>query len=97
MLGLWIQSLIDLVLAKEEGKKLVYTMMPPMVLVQNAMAMASKDVYVTAPDILLSYTHVGFFGKANPIFEAAEGDLLPMASANCGGIKLKLGASFLQD
>jgi benzoyl-CoA reductase/2-hydroxyglutaryl-CoA dehydratase subunit BcrC/BadD/HgdB len=92
MLGLWVQSLIDLILAKEEGKKLVYTMMPPMVLVQNAMAMTSKDVYVTAPDILLSYTHVAFLGKADPIFEAAEKDLLPMASANCGGIKLKLGA-----
>ena len=56
MLGLWFRSLIDVVLAREEGKKLVYTMMPPLVLLQNAMTMASTELYVTAPDILLSYT-----------------------------------------
>lgn len=92
MLGLWIRSLVDVVLAREEGKKLVYTMMPPMVIVQNAMAMVSKDVYVTAPDILLSYTHGAIFGNLTPILEAAEEDLLPLASCYCGGIKAKLGA-----
>ncbi len=92
MLGLWLRSLIDVALAKDEGKKLVYTMMPPMVLVQNAMAMASKDIYVTAPDILLSYTHGALLGKMDAILEEAESDLLPMSSAYCGGIKLQLGA-----
>jgi benzoyl-CoA reductase/2-hydroxyglutaryl-CoA dehydratase subunit BcrC/BadD/HgdB len=92
MLGLWLQSLVDVVLAREEGKKLVYTMMPPMVIVQNAMAMVSKDIYVTAPDILLSYTHGAIFGNLTPILEAAEEDLLPLASCYCGGIKAKLGA-----
>jgi benzoyl-CoA reductase/2-hydroxyglutaryl-CoA dehydratase subunit BcrC/BadD/HgdB len=92
MLGLWLQSLVDVVLAREEGKKLVYTMMPPMVIVQNAMAMASKDVYVTAPDILLHHTHGAIFGNLTPILEAAEEDLLPLASLFCGGIKAKLGA-----
>jgi benzoyl-CoA reductase/2-hydroxyglutaryl-CoA dehydratase subunit BcrC/BadD/HgdB len=92
MLGLWIQSLVDVVLAREEGKKLVYTMMPPMVIVQNAMAMASKDVYVIAPDILLHHTHGCIFGNLASITEAAEDDLLPLASCYCGGIKAKLGA-----
>jgi benzoyl-CoA reductase/2-hydroxyglutaryl-CoA dehydratase subunit BcrC/BadD/HgdB len=92
MLGLWVRSIIDVVLAREEGKKLVYTMMPPMVIVQNAMAMVSKDIYVTAPDILLSYTHGALFGNMNPVLEAAEADLLPLSSAYCGGIKLQLGA-----
>jgi benzoyl-CoA reductase/2-hydroxyglutaryl-CoA dehydratase subunit BcrC/BadD/HgdB len=92
MLGLWIQSLVDVVLAREEGKKLVYTMMPPMVIVQNAMAMVSKDIYVTAPDILLTYTHGAIFGNLNTITEAAEEDLLPLESCYCGGIKAKLGA-----
>jgi benzoyl-CoA reductase/2-hydroxyglutaryl-CoA dehydratase subunit BcrC/BadD/HgdB len=92
MLGLWIQSLVDVVLAREEGKKLVYTMMPPMVIVQNAMAMVSKDIYVTAPDILLTYTHGAIFGNLNTITEAAEEDLLPLDSCYCGGIKAKLGA-----
>jgi benzoyl-CoA reductase/2-hydroxyglutaryl-CoA dehydratase subunit BcrC/BadD/HgdB len=92
MLGLWIQSLVDVVLAREEGKKLVYSMMPPMVIVQNAMAMVSKDIYVTAPDILLTYTHGSIFGNLAPILQAAEEDLLPLESCYCGGIKAKLGA-----
>jgi benzoyl-CoA reductase/2-hydroxyglutaryl-CoA dehydratase subunit BcrC/BadD/HgdB len=92
MLGLYLQSLIDVILAREEGKKLVYTMMPPMVIVQNAMAMVSKDVYVTAPDILLSYTHGAIFGNLTPILESAEADLLPLASCYCGGVKANLGA-----
>jgi benzoyl-CoA reductase/2-hydroxyglutaryl-CoA dehydratase subunit BcrC/BadD/HgdB len=92
MLGLWFRSLMDVVLAREEGKKLVYTMMPPLVLVQNAMTMASTELYVTAPDILLSYTHGAIFGNLAPILEVAERDLLPLASMYCGGIKAKLGA-----
>jgi len=92
MLGLWFRSLTDVVVAREEGKNLVYTMMPPLVLVQNAMTMASKDLYVTAPDILLSYTHGAIFGNLAPILEVAERDLLPLASMYCGGIKAKLGA-----
>lgn len=92
MLGLWFRSLIDVVLAREEGKKLVYTMMPPLVLLQNAMTMASTELYVTAPDILLSYTHGAIFGNFAPIMEAAERDLLPLASAYCGGIKANLAA-----
>jgi benzoyl-CoA reductase/2-hydroxyglutaryl-CoA dehydratase subunit BcrC/BadD/HgdB len=92
MLGLYLQSLIDVALAREEGKKLVYTMMPPMVIVQNAMSMVSKDIYVTAPDILLSYTHGAIFGNITPMLETAEADLLPLASCYCGGIKANLGA-----
>jgi hypothetical protein len=61
MFGLYVQSLVDLVLAREEGKKLVYSMMPPMVIVQNAMAMASSEIYATAPDILLHHTHGAIF------------------------------------
>ncbi len=92
MIGLWLQSLIDVALAKEEGKKLVYTMLPPLVLIQNAMAMASKDVYVTAPDILINYMYGTFFNKLTHIMEVAEADLMPIASAYCGGIKAQLGA-----
>jgi benzoyl-CoA reductase/2-hydroxyglutaryl-CoA dehydratase subunit BcrC/BadD/HgdB len=92
MIGLWLQSLIDVTLARGEGKKLVYTMLPPLVLVQNAIAMASKDVYVTAPDILINYVYGTFFNKLPPIMEVAEADLLPIASAHCGGIKAQLGA-----
>ncbi len=92
MFGLYVQSLVDLVLAREEGKKLVYSMMPPMVIVQNAMAMASSEIYATAPDILLHHTHGAIFDSLAPLLEVAEADLLPQASCYCGGIKATLGA-----
>ena len=92
MLGLWFKSLLDIVLAREEGKKLVYTMMPPLVLLQNAMTMVSTDLLVTAPDILLNYTFGAIFGNQDPLMETAERDLLPMASAHCGGPKALLAA-----
>jgi benzoyl-CoA reductase/2-hydroxyglutaryl-CoA dehydratase subunit BcrC/BadD/HgdB len=92
MLGLWIQCLIDLVLAKEEREKIIYCAMPPFASLMNAMAMVSEDIYVSPPDIVLSQTVGGIFDKLNPIMEAAEGDLLPANGAFCGGIQAKLGA-----
>jgi benzoyl-CoA reductase/2-hydroxyglutaryl-CoA dehydratase subunit BcrC/BadD/HgdB len=92
MLGLWIKGLIDLVLTKEEGKKTVYAVMPPMFQVLNAMSMVSEDIYVTAPDIALAHSVGGIFGKLGPLLETAEADLLPAGSDFCGGTQAKLGA-----
>ena len=91
-LGLWIQCLIDLVLAREERRKIIYCAMPPFSSLMNVMAMVSEDIYVSPPDIVLSHTVGGIFDKLNPILETAEGDLLPAGSASCGGILAKLGA-----
>jgi benzoyl-CoA reductase/2-hydroxyglutaryl-CoA dehydratase subunit BcrC/BadD/HgdB len=92
MLGLWLKSLIDLILAKEEGKKVVYTSMPPLFHILNGLATVSHDIYVTSPDIVLSYSLGGIFGKLVPFLEAAEADLLPAGSAFCSPIQVKLGA-----
>ena len=92
MLGLWIKSLIDLVLAKEEGKKVVYTCMPPFFHILGALAALSDDLYVTSPDLTLSQTIGGIFGKVVPLMELAEGDILPPGSAFCGPIQAKYGA-----
>jgi benzoyl-CoA reductase/2-hydroxyglutaryl-CoA dehydratase subunit BcrC/BadD/HgdB len=91
-LGLWLQCLIDLVLAKEEKKAIVYCAMPPFAPLMNAMAMVSKDIFVAVPDLLLAQTVGAIFDKLSPILEAAEEDLLPAGSAFCGGIQAKLGA-----
>jgi benzoyl-CoA reductase/2-hydroxyglutaryl-CoA dehydratase subunit BcrC/BadD/HgdB len=92
MLGLWLKSLIDLVLAKEEGKKVVYTCMPPFFHILNGLASLSDDLYVTSPDITFSHGVGGIFGKLIPFLEAAEVDLLPAGSAFCSPIQAKLGA-----
>jgi benzoyl-CoA reductase/2-hydroxyglutaryl-CoA dehydratase subunit BcrC/BadD/HgdB len=92
MLGLWIKSLIDLIHAKEEGKKVVYTCMPPFFHILGALAALSDDLYVTSPDLTLSQSLGAIFGKVVPYIEVAEGDILPAASAFCGPIQAKYGA-----
>ena len=92
ILGLWIKSLIDLVLAKEEGKKVVYTCMPPFFHILGALAALPGDLYVTSPDITLAHTVGGIFGKVVPLLEVAEADILPAGSAFCSPIQAKYGA-----
>ena len=91
MLRLWIKSLIDLVHAKEEGKKVVYTCMPPFFHILGALA-AHPDLYVTSPDITLAHTVGGIFGKVVPLLEIAEADILPAGSAFCSPVQAKYGA-----
>ncbi|MEJ2739660.1 MAG: 2-hydroxyacyl-CoA dehydratase family protein [Dehalococcoidia bacterium] len=92
MLGIWFKSLIDLVLAKEDGKKVVYTSMPPYFHILNGLTIVSEDVYVTSPDITLAYAVGGIFGKLLPYLEEAERDVFTVSSASCSPIELKLGA-----
>jgi benzoyl-CoA reductase/2-hydroxyglutaryl-CoA dehydratase subunit BcrC/BadD/HgdB len=92
MLGMWVQSLVDLSLAKEEGKKVVYTSMPPLFHILNGLAIVSENLYVSSPDLLLSTCMGGMFGKITYLMEAAEGDWLPAGSAFCSPIQVKLGA-----
>jgi hypothetical protein len=92
MLGIWLKSLIDLVLAKEDGKKVVYTSMPPYFHILNGLTIVSEDVYVTSPDITLAYTVGGIFGKLLPYLEEAERDVFTVSSASCSPIEIKLGA-----
>ena len=92
MLGIWFKSLIDLVLAKEDGKKVVYTSMPPYFHILNGLTIVSEDVYVTSPDITLAYAVGGIFGKLLPYLEEAERDVFTISSAFCSPIELKLGA-----
>jgi benzoyl-CoA reductase/2-hydroxyglutaryl-CoA dehydratase subunit BcrC/BadD/HgdB len=92
MLGLWLRSLVDLALAKEEGKKVVYTSMPPLFHILNGLAIVSDELYVTSPDLTLSTSMGGIFGKITHLMEEAEGDWLPAGSAFCSPIQVKLGA-----
>jgi len=91
ILGLWIKSLIDLVLAREEGKKLVYYSFPPHPHVTIALATASKDIYAAGPEVILDFVMGMIFDKLNPFLEAAEGDLLPPGLANCSLLQARLG------
>jgi benzoyl-CoA reductase/2-hydroxyglutaryl-CoA dehydratase subunit BcrC/BadD/HgdB len=90
-LGLWLKCFIDVVLAKEEGKKVVYASAPPFYYLMAAIAGVSKDIYVCMPGVAVGSALGTIFGKTKPILEAAEGDLLPPALANCAQLQLELG------
>jgi hypothetical protein len=92
MLRIWLKSLIDLVLAREDGKKIVYTSMPPYFHILNGLTIISENVYVTSPDITLATAVGGIFGKLLPYLEEAERDLFTVSSAFCSPIEIKLGA-----
>ena len=91
MMGLWLKSLIDLVLAREEREKIIYCAAPPFPQLANAMVMVSKEIFVTSPEVTVSQTLGGIFDKLNPVLEAAEGDLLPAGLAYCSGLQVRLG------
>src|SRR4030066_213007 len=72
VLGLWLKELVDMVLAKQEGKKVVYVSFPPIPHIASAIALAAENIYCAAPEIVLSNTLNLIFDKINPVLETAE-------------------------
>ena len=72
ILGVWLRELMALVLAKEEGKKIVHTAIiaPP----EKSMAttLAFENVYCGEPGWIMAVVLGGILGKIDPLLEAAE-------------------------
>ena len=49
LLGAWLKELIDLVLAKDEGKKIVYFGFPAIIGPGLMLSASSEEVFVSAP------------------------------------------------
>src|SRR4030042_703128 len=77
LLGAWLKELIDLVLARDEGKKIVYYGFPAILGPGLMLSASSKDVFVCAPDMVLDHTMGQIFNKLAPILEAGEVNGLP--------------------
>jgi len=91
LLGIWLKELIDLVLSKDEGKKLVYYGFPTIAGPAAAIAAASKDVYCVCPDAVLCYTMGQIFNKLTPILEAGEENGLPPGHGLCSLQQIRVG------
>jgi len=91
LLGAWLKELIDVVLAKDEGKKVVYFGFPAIIGPGLMLSASSKDVLVTAPDMVLCHTMGQIFNKLTPILEAGEANGLPPGHALCSLWQVKLG------
>jgi len=91
ILRLWLKELIDLVLAKDEGKKLVYYGFPTITGPAAAIAASSDAIYCVCPDAVLSHTVGQIFNKLNPILEAGEQNGLPPGHSLCSLQQVRLG------
>ncbi|MFH1481321.1 MAG: hypothetical protein ABIG67_08630, partial [Pseudomonadota bacterium] len=71
LLGIWLKELFDVVLAREEGRKLVYYGYPPLQATGMAVKAAVKDdIWVGCPEMVLCHTLGQIFDKLTPILEA---------------------------
>jgi len=90
--GIWVREFIDLVLAGEEGKKIVYGIYPTFPTATDALMVMSEDVYVTSPEVVLDNVYGTLFGKINRLLRAAEDHGMPPARAHCSLLQARLGA-----
>jgi hypothetical protein len=91
-LGAWLIELIDLVLAKEDGKKIVYFDFPAIFGPQWMLKCSSDDVYAASPDMIVCNTLGQIFDKLRPIQEAGEQNGTPPGHGLCSLWTIKLGA-----
>jgi len=92
ILGIWLKGLTDLVLAKDEGKKVFYFGFPSIGGIGMAVAESSEDVYSGCPDVVLCHTLGQIFNKLTPILEAGEQNGLPAGHSLCTLQAVRVGA-----
>ncbi len=92
LLGAWLKELIDLVLAKDEGKKVVYYGFPsiqgPGMMIKAA---DPEGIYCACPDVILCFTLGQIFNKLTPILEAGEENGLPPGHGMCSLQQIRIG------
>lgn len=91
LLGAWLKELIDVVLAKDEGKSVVYFGFPAIRGPGAMLRASSKNVHVCAPDMILCHTMGQIFNQLTPLIEAGEANGLPPGHALCSLWKIKIG------
>ncbi len=88
----WLLELFDLVLAKDEGKKIFYYSYPNIQGPGQAIrAAAPERLWVGCPDVVLCHTLGQIFDKLLPIVEAGEARGLPPGHAICSLQQIRNG------
>ncbi len=92
-LGVYVRALVDAVLAKEEGKKIIYFAFPNIGGQASMISLAAgPDVIVMAPELNLVVFLGSMLDKIDPLFEVAEELLLPANQAQCGLTKVRMAS-----
>ncbi|MFC1822208.1 2-hydroxyacyl-CoA dehydratase [Thermodesulfobacteriota bacterium] len=92
LLRAWMLELFDLVLAKDEGKKIFYYAYPCIQGPGMAIRAAAPDeLWVGCPDVVICHTVGQLFNKLDPILEAGESRGLPPGHAMCSLQQIRNG------
>ena len=95
LLRAWLSELLDMVLARDEGKKIVYYGFPsipgPGMAIKAAGDLAGIDIYCACPDVILCHTVGQIFNKLTPILEAGEENGLPPGHGLCSLQQIRNG------
>lgn len=90
-LGVWIKDLIDLVLARKEGKKIIYYSFPTIGgLGFTASMIGGENVFCACPGVIAIIALGGILNKIDPFLEAGE-EALPPGRALCALNKMTIG------
>ncbi|HDP80556.1 MAG TPA: 2-hydroxyacyl-CoA dehydratase, partial [Spirochaetes bacterium] len=93
LLRAWMLELFDLVLAKKEGRTVVYYGYPSIQGPGMAIKASSPDtLYVGCPDVVLCHTVGLMFDRLTPLLEAAEANGLPAGHGLCSLQQIRNGA-----
>ena len=90
-LKVWMQQFIDMVLAREEGKTIIYPSYPTVPHITVALNVASENIFCQTPEIVLDVVMGQIFGKIDPILEAAEEHGMSEGLAMCGLNQARVG------
>jgi hypothetical protein len=93
-LRIWMRELVNLVLAREEHDKIVYSDFPMELrpLMSMMLSTDEKSAYFATPGQILNMTIGQIFDRLAPFQEAGEESGLPPGSAHCALYQTRLGA-----
>ncbi len=96
MIGAYFRELIEIAKTKQykaEGKKILYGILPAVVLPYSAYKKAGgDDIFVSFPDLMLVTILNGFFHKAAPYLNEAEAQGFTYGCRHCPLNKMRVGA-----
>ncbi|MCP4611561.1 MAG: 2-hydroxyacyl-CoA dehydratase [Planctomycetes bacterium] len=92
VLAIYLNQFLDLVLAREEGKRIIYSVYPPVARLGVATTLTAQDIYCHSPEIVVDVVMGQIFGKLDPILETAEANGLPPGIAQCSLNQARVGA-----
>lgn len=91
VMRLWLKELIDMVLAREDGKTILFYGFPTISGPAAAISSSSDKIYCLCPDAILAFTMGHIFKKTSVIIEAAEKNGLPQGHGFCSLQQTRVG------